>query len=233
MDFLSTPHCYGKTQLSNPSRLPAIAEKHPCFMQASPFTAHPWHGVSRGADAPEIVTAFIEIVPSDTIKYEIDKASGLMKVDRPQKYSSLCPTLYGFIPQTYCDENVRQLARDPKVVRGDRDPLDICVLTERAIAANGFLVRARPIGGLRLIDGGEADDKIIAVMADDPFYASIHSLKEAPGALIDRIRHYFLTYKDFPGREQKVEIGAIYERAEALEVIRAAIADYDSKFRGA
>lgn len=202
-------------------------------MQASPFTSHPWHGVSRGAEAPSVVTAFIEIVPSDTIKYEIDKASGLMKVDRPQKYSSLCPTLYGFIPQTYCDENVRQLARDKKVVRGDRDPLDICVLTERSITGNGFLVRARPIGGLRLIDDEEADDKIISVMAEDPLYANIQSLKEAPQALIDRIRHYFLTYKDFPGRKQKVEIGAVYERDEALHVINASIHDYDSKFRGA
>ncbi|MBL8033738.1 MAG: inorganic pyrophosphatase [Leptospiraceae bacterium] len=201
-------------------------------MQASPFTAHPWHGVAIGPDAPNVVTAFIEIVPSDTIKYEIDKASGLMKVDRPQKYSSLCPTLYGFIPQTYCDENVRVLARDKKVVRGDRDPLDICVFTERSIAANGFLVRARPIGGLRLIDDEEADDKIISVMADDPLYANIQSLKEMPQALIDRIRHYFLTYKDFPGRKQKVEIGAVYERDEALEVITAAIKDYDSKFKG-
>jgi inorganic pyrophosphatase len=201
-------------------------------MQASPFTAHPWHGVSIGPDAPKVVTAFIEIVPSDTIKYEIDKASGLMKVDRPQKYSSLCPTLYGFIPQTYCDENVRLLAQDKKVERGDRDPLDICVFTERAIAANGFLVRARPIGGLRLIDDKEADDKIISVMADDPLYSRVQTLKDMPEALIDRIRHYFLTYKDFPGRQQKVEIGAIYEKEGALEVIAAAVADYDSKFKG-
>jgi len=201
-------------------------------MQASPFTSHPWHGVKIGPDAPKIVTAFIEIVPSDTIKYEIDKASGLMKVDRPQKYSSLCPTLYGFIPQTYCDENIRLLAKSDKVTRGDRDPLDICVFTERSIAANGFLVRARPIGGLRLIDDNEADDKIISVMADDPLYAKVQTLKDMPEALIDRIRHYFLTYKDFPGRQQKVEIGAIYEKEGALEVIAAAIADYDSKFKG-
>lgn len=201
-------------------------------MHASPFTSHPWHGVAIGPEAPQIVTAFIEIVPSDTIKYEIDKASGLMKVDRPQKYSSLCPTLYGFIPQTYCDENIRQLANDKKVERGDRDPLDICVFTERSIHANGFLVRARPIGGLRLIDDNEADDKIISVMADDPLYANIQSLKDMPEALIDRIRHYFLTYKDFPGRKQKVEIGAIYDKATALEVIAAAVADYDSKFKG-
>lgn len=201
-------------------------------MQASPFTSHPWHGVSIGKEAPHTVTAFIEIVPSDTIKYEIDKASGLMKVDRPQKYSSLCPTLYGFIPQTYCDENIRLLAGDKKVERGDRDPLDICVFTERSIAVNGFLVRARPIGGLRLIDDNEADDKIISVMAGDPLYADIQSLKDMPEALIDRIRHYFLTYKDFPGRQQKVEIGAIYEKAEALEVIAASIADYNSKFKG-
>jgi inorganic pyrophosphatase len=86
---------------------------------------------------------------------------------------------------------------------------------------------------LRLIDDEEADDKIISVMAEDPLYANITSLKDAPQALIDRIRHYFLTYKDFPGRKQKVEIGAVYERDEALEVIQAAMQDYDSKFRGA
>ncbi|HRP68225.1 MAG TPA: inorganic diphosphatase, partial [Turneriella sp.] len=119
-------------------------------MKAPLHTAHPWHGVSIGSEAPATVTAFIEIVPSDTIKYEIDKPSGIMKVDRPQKFSSLCPTLYGFVPQTYCGKNIATLAADPRVERGDGDPLDICVFTERVIVANGFLVRASPIGGFRL-----------------------------------------------------------------------------------
>lgn len=199
-------------------------------MKLSHFTAHPWHGVAIGEEAPKVVTAFIEIVPSDTIKYEIDKASGLMKVDRPQKYSSLPPALYGFIPQTYCDEKVRLLANDKKVLHGDHDPLDICVITERNIASNGFLVRARPIGGLRLIDDGEADDKIISVMADDPIYGTIETLKDAPKSLIDRIRHYFLTYKDFPGQKRKIEMGEVYERDVAFKVIEAATADYKAKF---
>ncbi|AFM12459.1 inorganic pyrophosphatase [Turneriella parva] len=199
-------------------------------MKLSQFTAHPWHGVAIGDEAPSVVTAFIEIVPSDTIKYEIDKASGLMKVDRPQKYSSLPPALYGFIPQTYCDERIRALANDKKVTSGDHDPLDICVITERSIGSNGFLVRARTIGGLRLIDEQEADDKIIAVMADDPIYGSIETLKDAPQSLIDRIRHYFLTYKDFPGQKRKIEMGEVYERDVACKVIEAAVADYKAKF---
>ena len=198
-------------------------------MKLSHFTAHPWHGVAIGDDAPSVVTAFIEIVPSDTIKYEIDKASGLMKVDRPQKYSSLPPALYGFIPQTYCDERIRALANDKKVTSGDHDPLDICVITERNIGSNGFLVRARTIGGLRLIDDHEADDKIIAVMADDPIYGNIETLKDAPQSLIDRIRHYFLTYKDFPGQKRKIEMGEVYERDVACKVIEAAVADYKAK----
>lgn len=193
-------------------------------------TAHPWHGVSPGDQAPEVITAFIEMVPSDTIKYEIDKASGLMKIDRPQKYSSLCPTLYGFIPQTYCNENVKNLANRADVKFGDHDPLDICVITERSISSNGFLCVARPIGGLRLIDKNEADDKIIAVLVDDPIYGNIESLSSAPEGLINRIRHYFLTYKDFPGHKSQCEIGAIYEKFEAYDVIKAAMKDYQESF---
>src|SRR6478752_5159470 len=90
------------------------------------FKSHPWHGVSLGKDAPALVTAYIEIVPTDTVKYELDKATGHLKIDRPQKFSSVCPTLYGFLPQTYCGERVADASRQrtgrPDIV-GDGDPM--------------------------------------------------------------------------------------------------------------
>src|SRR5438477_12451849 len=124
--------------------------------------AHPWHGVPARAAVDGVFNAYIEIVPTEGVKFELDKASGHLRLDRPQRFSSLSPTLYGFIPQTYCAENLA--ARCPGATRGDGDPLDICVLTERTISHGGFLLHARPIGGLRMIDGDEADDKIVAVL---------------------------------------------------------------------
>ena len=129
--------------------------------------SHPWHGVLIGNNSPEIVTAYIEIVPTDTVKYEIDKASGYLKVDRPQKYSNVCPTLYGFIPQTLCDVNTAEICfqKTGKAgIVGDGDPLDICVLTEKTITHSDILMQAVPIGGFRMLDGNEADDKISAGM---------------------------------------------------------------------
>src|SRR5580693_3097802 len=94
------------------------------------FKTHPWHGVPIGPDAPRVVTVYVEIVPSDTVKYEVDKPTGHLKVDRPQKFSNVCPTLYGFIPQTYSDRRVAELARrrtGRRSLAGDGDPLDVCV----------------------------------------------------------------------------------------------------------
>jgi inorganic pyrophosphatase len=196
--------------------------------------AHPWHGVSPGDDAPEIVTCYIEIVPTDTVKYEIDKVSGLLKVDRPQKYSNVAPTLYGFVPRTLCAAEVaarcnEQLGRSGIV--GDADPLDICVLTERPITHGNILVEAVPIGGLRMIDRNEADDKIVAVMRGDLVYGGIEELDGCPPALRERLRHYFLTYKQDPADGSgPVEIPQIYGRDEAREVIRRSMADYRAAF---
>ena len=116
------------------------------------FRPHPWHGLEVGPDPPEVLNAYIEITPFDLMKYEVDKVSGYLRVDRPQRSSAQHPTLYGFVPRTYCDERVRSLA--PTAKRGDGDPLDICVLSERAIARNEIIVRSRVIGGLQMIDGG-------------------------------------------------------------------------------
>lgn len=198
------------------------------------FQAHPWHGIPPGEEAPWEVTAFIEIVPAESVKYELDKNYGHLRIDRPQRLSSACPTLYGFIPQTYCDRDVARLcesAIDRKGIVGDGDPLDICVVTEKAIAHGGFLVRARPIGGLRMLDGNEADDKIIAVLVDDVAFGDAQDLKDLPQGLLDRIRHYFLTYKQLPEEgPRKVEIPEIYGRKGAQDVINASIADYRRSF---
>jgi inorganic pyrophosphatase len=197
--------------------------------------AHPWHGIPVGADAPTLVNAFIEIVPTDTVKYEIDKASGHLKVDRPQQFSNVCPAPYGFVPQTWCHDRVAALAMQRTGhtgLVGDGDPLDVCVLTERSITHGAILVRARPIGGLRVIDRGEADDKIVAVLVDDAAYGAFRDLADVPRALVDRLRHYFLTYKDLPGAPgpRRSEIDDVYGAAAAHEVVRAAMADYAAGF---
>jgi inorganic pyrophosphatase len=196
------------------------------------YQAHPWHGVTPGARAPELVNAYIEIVPTDAVKYELDKASGHLRVDRPQRFSSMCPTLYGFIPQTYCGDEVAALCEERTGrtgIEGDKDPMDICVLSEKTFAHGSFFLHARPIGGLRMIDGQQADDKIIAVLEADLAYGRITEIEDVPAGLIDRLKHYFLSYKQLPSDEQKkVEIAEVYNRTEALNVISRSLKDYQN-----
>lgn len=200
------------------------------------FQAHPWHGVSPGENAPDIVSAYIEIVPTDTVKYELSKASGHLRLDRPQRFSSQPPMLYGFIPQTFCGDEVAELCQlrtsvAAGVIRGDGDPLDVCVLTEKAAAHGNFFVRAKPVGGLRMIDGVEADDKIIAVLESDVAYGHIDDISEVPQGLTDRLQHYFLTYKQLPHEApRRVEIAHVYDRAEAHDVIARALRDYRARY---
>ena len=198
------------------------------------FKAHPWHGVSAGADAPSVMRAYIEIVPTDVVKYELDKKSGHLHIDRPQRFSSMCPTLYGFIPQSFCGDEVAELCASRACqtgIKGDGDPMDICVLTEKTAAHGGFFVNARPVGGLRMIDGEEADDKIIAVLEEDIAYGYIKDIGDCPTGLIDRLKHYFLSYKQFPGENpRRVEIVDVYDRAEANEVIARSLRDYRTTF---
>jgi inorganic pyrophosphatase len=180
------------------------------------------------------VTTYIEIVPADTIKYELDKATGILKVDRPQSYSNICPTLYGLIPQTYCADQVAELCgrRTSRTgIRGDGDPLDVCVLTEKSIPRGDILVPARPIGGLRVIDNNEADDKIIAVMEGDAFFGGWREIADCPAPLVNRLKHYFLTYKEDPNTTASpIEIAAVYDATEAREVIDRARTDYAKHF---
>jgi inorganic pyrophosphatase len=198
------------------------------------FQAHPWHGVSPGSDVPDTVNAFIEIVPTDAVKYELDKATGHLRVDRPQRFSSLCPMPYGFIPQSYCGDRVGELCSERvgrSGIRGDGDPMDICVLTEKSFSQGNFFVRARPIGGLRMIDGTEADDKIIAVLESDIAYGHIENITECPPGLVERLKHYFLSYKQLPNEgPRRVEIAEVYDRAEAGVVITRSLTDYRALF---
>jgi len=198
------------------------------------YKSHPWHGVDVGKEAPHILTCYIEMVSTDTVKYEVDKESGYLKLDRPAKYSNTIPALYGFIPQTYSAENVAKYCMEKSGrdnIIGDGDPIDICVLTEKEITHGDILVRARPIGGFRMIDGEEADDKIIAVLHNDVVYGQIKDITDAPPLVIERLKHYFLTYKDMPGKDKsEVEITHTYGTEEAHEIIKHSLADYHQKF---
>jgi len=189
---------------------------------------HPWHGLSTGEAAPELVNAFIEITPFDLVKYEVDKETGYLRVDRPHRTSSLPPTLYGFVPRTYCGQRVRDLM--PKAKRGDEDPLDICVISERPIAKAEVILTARVLGGLPMLDGGEADDKIVAVLANDEIWADVRDISQLPERFTSRLRHYFSTYKTLPGETAVVEVGEAYSRDHAVRVIEAAMADYEEEF---
>jgi inorganic pyrophosphatase len=189
---------------------------------------HPWHGLEVGPEPPRVVHAFIEICPFDLVKYEVDKTTGYLRVDRPQRSSSQHPTLYGFIPKTYCGDRVSALMEGS--MRGDGDPLDICVLTERPISKTEILLNARVVGGLPMLDGGEADDKIIAVLQNDPLWEAVDDIADLPNALVERMRHYFMTYKLMPGEENKVSIGPAYGYEHAKLVIQASMADYGSEF---
>jgi inorganic pyrophosphatase len=191
---------------------------------------HPWHGLEVGPNPPEVVHAFIEITPFDLVKYETDKKTGYMRVDRPQRSSSQPPALYGFIPRTYCGTRVGALNKN--AARYDKDPLDICVLSERPIAHGEILLNARVVGGLPMIDHGEADDKIIAVLDNDYFWEDVKDISELPKVLIDRLRHYFSTYKLIHGEESMVSIDHIYGSEHAHQVIKASMEDYLEHYGG-
>jgi inorganic pyrophosphatase len=196
--------------------------------EPSRYRPHPWHGLATGPEPPALITAYIEITPFDLIKYEVDKHSGYLRVDRPQRGSSQPPALYGFIPRTYCDHEVHQLS--PTSTRGDGDPLDICVLSERPIARSEILVTARVVGGLQMVDNGDADDKIIAVLDNDYVYGSARDIVDLPQVLVERLQHYFATYKLVPERPNQVRIEQVYGREQSLKVVEASIRDYEAAF---
>ena len=140
------------------------------------------------------------------------------------------PALYGCILQTYCGKRVGELSdnslNNPDII-GDGDPLDVCVLTEKDVAHGDVLARAIPIGGFKMVDGNQADDKIIAVLKNDAVYSHYKDISEIPVAVVNRLKHYFLTYKEMPGElGRRCEISHIYGREEAHHLINMAVEDY-------
>ncbi|MFT4647515.1 MAG: inorganic pyrophosphatase [Glaciecola sp.] len=194
------------------------------------FRAHPWHGLPIGDRAPDVVESYIEITPFDVVKYEIDKRTGYLRVDRPQGSSALPPFLYGFIPGTYCGDRVANLTVSASI--GDQDPLDICVLSQQRIERADIVLSARVLGGIQLVDGGEADDKIIAVLDNDQVFKSAKELSHVPETVINRMVHYFATYKmDINTGENTIKVMGTYGADHARKVIRASIEDYKEEFQ--
>jgi inorganic pyrophosphatase len=173
---------------------------------------HPWHGVHFGENAPRIVNAVIEIPQGSRCKYEIDKPSGLLKLDRVIFSSFYYPINYGFIPQTY---------------GGDKDPLDLLVITSLPVQPL-TLMEAKVIGVMQMIDGGEPDDKIIAVAATDPGVNHYNNIEELPRHFFDELRHFFQEYKRLEKKEVLVE--DFGDKAKALTIVEEAIAFYKETF---
>jgi inorganic pyrophosphatase len=199
----------------------------------SPFfrwRPHPWHGLDVGPDVPRVVHAYIEITPFDLVKYELDKTTGYLRVDRPQRGSSYPPSLYGIIPRTYCGERLGALS--PQAQRGDGDPLDICVLSERPITKSEVILNARVVGGFQMVDDEEADDKIVAILNNDLLWKDVDDITGVSEIVVERLRHYFATYKlnVDAGATSRVDVGKTYDREHAMKVIEASIADYEEMF---
>lgn len=197
----------------------------------SPFyrwRPHPWHGLEIGPEPPHRVHAYIEMTSFDHIKYEVDKSTGYLYVDRPQRTTSLTPTLYGFIPRTYCDERVRQLSQNAE--HGDGDPLDICVISERPINRSEIFLNAVVVGVIQLLDHDESDDKIVAVLENDHIYGHITEIDELPDVIVERLKHYFRTYKMVEGEKPNIEIIGVFGSEKAKKIINAAIEDYNEAF---
>lgn len=169
---------------------------------------HPWHDVEVGEEAPELVRTVIEIPKGSKNKYELDKHSGLIRVDRVLYSSMHYPANYGFIPQTYCE---------------DHDPLDILVLGQETVVPLTIMT-AKAIGVMKMKDQGEEDDKIIAVHANDPEYVHYNSIHELPPHRINELRGFFTDYKALENKEVVVE--EFLDRDEAITVIREALELY-------
>jgi inorganic pyrophosphatase len=189
---------------------------------------HPWHGLHAGALAPSQVNVFVEITPFDHIKYELDKHSGYLKIDRPQYSSSRPPSVYGFVPQTLAARRVGELMEGAS--SGDDDPLDICVISSHPISQSQILLTAKVVGGIPMLDAGAADDKIIGVLAGDAVWSASNEITELPRAIIDQLVHYFSSYKRLGRAKQAVRIGPVYGREHAARVISAAMDDYAERY---
>ena len=167
-----------------------------------------WHDFPEKDINPNDFSAVIEISKGSKCKYELDKETGMLRLDRILYTATHYPANYGFIPRTYAD---------------DGDPLDVLVLCAEPIVPM-TLVQVRPIGAMRMIDGGKQDDKIIALPVSDPTYQGIKSIDELPAHIFDEIMHFFLVYKQLENKQTAVK--ELFDRVEAEEIVRRAIEDY-------
>lgn len=175
---------------------------------------HPWHDVELGAEAPSILTAVIEVPMGSNVKYELDKKSGMIKVDRTLFSAVYYPANYGFFPRTYCD---------------DKDPLDVLVLGKEALVPL-CLVRVKPIGMMKMIDQGQLDDKVIAVQYDDQEFCHYDSIDELPPHILLQVQRFFEDYKILEKKAVKVE--GFLSKEDALRVINESIEAYETKCGG-
>ncbi|MHB1922939.1 MAG: inorganic diphosphatase [Chitinophagaceae bacterium] len=169
---------------------------------------HPWHDVPIGSNFPEIVNAIIEIPKGSRAKYELDKDTGLLRLDRVLYSSVYYPANYGFIPKSYCDDN---------------DPLDILVLSQIDFVPL-CIVEAKIIGVMQMIDNGEADDKIIAVAAKDMSVNHIQDIEQLPLHFINELRHFFEEYKRL--EEKMVIVEEFQNKQMADQIIIQSLEDY-------
>ncbi len=174
---------------------------------------NPWHDVELGDETPELVPAIIEVPKGSKTKYELDKATGMIRVDRILYSSVQYPANYGFIPRTYCE---------------DHDPLDVLVLGQEPVAPLSIM-RAKPIGLMKMLDHGEADDKIIAVHADDPEYAHYESIDELPPHRMTEVKRFFEDYKVL--EEKNVVVKDFFGKKEALQTILTSMNQYEKEFK--
>jgi len=173
---------------------------------------NPWHNVSAGDNIPNEVIGIIEIPKGTRAKYELDKESGLLKLDRVLYSSVYYPANYGFIPQTYCD---------------DKDPLDILILSQIDIVPM-CIVPAKIIGVMRMLDNGEADDKIIAVAVGDPSVSHINDISELPQHFISELRSFFEDYKKLEHKTVVVE--EFFDRITAIKILEDSFEMYKQHF---
>ena len=171
-----------------------------------------WHDMDPKQITPKNFSAVIEISKGSRCKYELDKHTGLLRLDRVLYTSTHYPASYGFIPRTFAD---------------DGDPLDVLVLCNEPIQPL-TLVQVYPIGVMRMLDDGHIDDKIIAVPFTDPNYNNYHSIDELPAHIFDEIMHFFKVYKQLENKQ--TDIKELYDREEAIKIVSTAIDDYITKF---
>ncbi|KAL5207487.1 hypothetical protein ABZP36_031922 [Zizania latifolia] len=188
----------------------ALNERILSSMSRKLVAAHPWHDLDIGPGAPAVFNCVVEIPRGSKVKYELDKATGLIKVDRVLYSSVVYPHNYGFIPRTLCE---------------DSDPMDVLVLMQEQVVPGCFL-RARAIGLMPMIDQGEKDDKIIAVCADDPEYRHYKDINEIPPHRLQEIRCFFEDYKKNENKE--VAVNEFLPAEDAIKAIKYSMDLYDT-----